>query len=108
VTLEYAAAFSLLGFIPAELEQTYVIPILHGTWSNAKCFAKATRRELDTPVYLQHCEAVYNLVESGKVYAADIETIRRAKKAALRDLIRQSRRSLDKNAGPPQGTGVPA
>jgi hypothetical protein len=108
VTLEYAAAFSLLELIPTELERTYVSPILHRTWLNAKCFAKATREELKTDVYLQHCEAVYDLVESGKAYSDDMKIVKQAKKAKMQRLIRQSRLPKDEGFGPTPRTGVPA
>jgi hypothetical protein len=65
--LEYTSALALLGLIPNQLERSYFIPVVVDAWRDVEPFAKSIRKEINSPVYLQHLEALWRLAHSGTV-----------------------------------------
>jgi hypothetical protein len=87
-TLEYAALLAVHGMIPATLEQAYFVPTVVDYWAIMEPIVLATRKEIESDVYLQHFESIYRLATSGQIYMKNASSL---KAREVRRLVARSR-----------------
>jgi hypothetical protein len=97
-TLEFISILCLTGQVPRDLERSYLAPTMVRYWIAAEPIALAIRARRGNNVYLQHVEALVELLQTGKLFGRrssahkrkELRRIERESKLATLELYRKN------------------